>query len=271
MPIQKYLSIPLFSEISGLEFIEPYPALVSGDMGGNYIIWSLSPQPRPHRQIYSFVNPSTKFEGSSCAIASIGWVQDADAVIGGDAEGIIKVWDIKKALMDRGLQKLSLIRLGSQQFRETHFLGLGGNANGDSGSGSGSCTADSESCASADDDCSSESSGSGKWGGSASENSRSSNSGSSDNSRNSNSNSFSHGGIEPDSDVKMKARGTFLTSTNSVEVQRDEKEEKKNEKPKKKADATLVRYWEAHKEQIEDIHIVSSNFLSYKRFSHKSR
>ncbi|GMH54115.1 hypothetical protein TL16_g01610 [Triparma laevis f. inornata] len=234
------------SEISGLTFLSPFPAIASCDCGGNIYLWTIYPSPKPHRRFYNFSNPSVTVKESSCAPNNLGWHCDCEMLLVGDAEGRLKLWDISNAMQSRGVTKLARARLGSQQFGLSDFSQNENESDSDSSS---------------------------SWLGSSTSSSSNSSSPSSS------SGSSSSDGEDDDDDDKKdedneneKNATTFnLTSVDITdEVTRERlKETLGRRRSDVKPEAVCVRHWEAHKETIEKARIISSNLVSVTQFGHK--
>jgi len=116
------------SDISCLTFLDPNPALLSGDMGGTFIIWGTFAEgtagAMAGRKIHQFENQSVSMQSTSCALTSVGWDSDT-GLISGDTEGVVKVWNLNGCLEDRGVQQMGRPRLGSQVFEPNAFDNLG--------------------------------------------------------------------------------------------------------------------------------------------------
>jgi WD40 repeat protein len=90
-------------EISAIEFMTGYPVLISSDMGGEVMFWSLHGGTiKPHRRIYSFLNPGRKIYGSTAAVTGLGWVPEDKLLVTADAEGRLKLWDVQEVRWKRG-------------------------------------------------------------------------------------------------------------------------------------------------------------------------
>ena len=266
-------------EISNVEFMSSYPILISSDMGGEIIFWTLLPNPKPHRKLYGFVNPGRKILGSTAAVTGFGWLPENELLVTSDAEGRLKLWDVMPALTARGAKKLTRARLGSSQVDPSHIHGLRRSSTGkisgfeegdeqswDSNSSSESATSDSESSSfvslSCDDYSDDESEEEVEF--------QSSPVG------------MRHRTLTEEENgaplmlpvtSKPKAKSTFLTGTKEEEdeggEEAEKEEAKKEKKEKRKPEADLVRHWEAHSEGIEHVKVVTSNFLKVWQFGHK--
>jgi hypothetical protein len=219
------------SDISSLTFLEPYPAILSGDMGGTFIIWGTFPSNMAGRILYRFDNKSVAMPSTSCSPTSASWEKEAGLVTG-DVEGVVKVWDIKGCMEDRGVQSLKRPRLGSQLFDTSTFQGLGGGEGGEGLEDSWNSSSDSET----------------------------------DSSRSLYGSEGEDDGGTDEDDGSAVAGATFKLT--GLDVSKGGKSKGETQKVRKR-DAVVLRYWKSGNDSIKKVRIIESKLLDVLQWGHK--